>query len=67
MSEENKNRCPKCDKGRLKSLGFRATESNGRKRYSIDAKIGQLCDSIFYYNDKMKFYFMGTNNGTQFT
>ncbi|MCH9657191.1 hypothetical protein K0U27_00615 [archaeon] len=65
MSEENRNRCPKCDKGKLRSLEFRATESDGRKRYSVNAKTCQICKSIFYYDPKMKIYFLDANNGIQ--
>ena len=54
-------------KGRLRKLEFRATESDGRKRYSVDVKKCQLCDAYFYYNKQTKFYFVDANNGIQFT
>ena len=59
MSEENKNRCPKCDKGRLKQLEYRATENIGRKRYSLNARICQLCKTIICNDPEITFYQKG--------
>jgi len=55
MSEENKNRCPKCDKGRLKQLEYRATEPIGRKRYSLSARVRQLCKTIVSSDPEISF------------
>jgi len=64
MSEENKNRCPKCDKGRLKQLEYRATESIGRKRYSLNARVCQLCKTIVSADSEISF--VDASNGIQF-
>ena len=55
MSEENKNRCPRCDKGKLKTLKYRVTESDGRKWHSINAKLCQICNTIFSNDIEMNF------------
>jgi len=56
MSEENKNRCPRCNKGKLKTLKYHATESDGRKWHSINAKICRLYNTIFSNGVEMNFH-----------
>ncbi len=46
MSEENKNKCAKCDVGKLIRLSYRKTERTGRKNYTMGAKFCPLCKEI---------------------
>ena len=57
MSEENKNRCPKSDKGKLRSLTFRATELNGRPWINPNAKFCQLCKTIVSNDNEVSFVY----------
>ena len=59
MSEENKNRCPKCDKGRLKILKYRSTESNGRTWHSLNARVCQICKTIISDDSDISFFQKG--------
>jgi RNA polymerase subunit RPABC4/transcription elongation factor Spt4 len=57
MSEENKNRCPKCDVGKLRTLMYRATESDGRNWKNSNLKICQLCKTIITNDDEINFVY----------
>ncbi len=55
MSEENKNHCPKYDKGRLKTLGFFTIEFYVRKRYFVDVKNIRFMIHVFTISGKPRF------------
>jgi len=57
LNEENKNRCPKCDKGKLKSMTFRVSESTGRNWQKPKVKICNVCSTIFCGDEKITFVY----------